>query len=206
MSSFLPVNSLVKMDGATGSSNSSTTPHLDPPKMSPSQPPASLSSITANNERDSGYGTVNGEVEKRSNNSPRVSNAASIGSPGRTHSREGSSVQSSVPEDNAAADSDADQDGGSDNDAEMGDSAPPSKKKKGQRFFCTDFPPCTLSFTRSEHLARHIRYVLNTSLVNHGYLMCIDIGNIPENVPSNAIVHDDFHALTIYDSMHRQYM
>lgn len=35
--------------------------------------------------------------------------------------------------------------------------APPSKKKKGQRFFCTDFPPCTLSFTRSEHLARHIR-------------------------------------------------
>ena len=33
----------------------------------------------------------------------------------------------------------------------------PSKKKKGQRFFCTDFPPCKLSFTRSEHLARHIR-------------------------------------------------
>jgi len=33
----------------------------------------------------------------------------------------------------------------------------PSKKKKGQRFFCTDFPPCALSFTRSEHLARHIR-------------------------------------------------
>ncbi|KAI5308931.1 hypothetical protein KEM55_004499 [Ascosphaera atra] len=30
------------------------------------------------------------------------------------------------------------------------------KKKKGQRFFCTDFPPCNLSFTRSEHLARHI--------------------------------------------------
>jgi len=32
-----------------------------------------------------------------------------------------------------------------------------SKKKKSQRFFCTDFPPCQLSFTRSEHLARHIR-------------------------------------------------
>jgi hypothetical protein len=37
------------------------------------------------------------------------------------------------------------------------DSGRPSKKKKGQRFFCTDFPPCALSFTRSEHLARHIR-------------------------------------------------
>jgi len=35
-----------------------------------------------------------------------------------------------------------------------------SKKKKGQRFFCTEFPPCQLSFTRSEHLARHIRYVV----------------------------------------------
>lgn len=33
------------------------------------------------------------------------------------------------------------------------------KKKKGkvQIFYCSDFPPCNLSFTRSEHLARHIR-------------------------------------------------
>ena len=36
---------------------------------------------------------------------------------------------------------------------------PSKKKKKGQRFFCTDYPPCKLSFTRSEHLARHIRFV-----------------------------------------------
>jgi hypothetical protein len=33
------------------------------------------------------------------------------------------------------------------------------KKKKSTRFFCTGYPPCKLSFTRSEHLARHIRYV-----------------------------------------------
>ena len=31
--------------------------------------------------------------------------------------------------------------------------------KKGQRFVCTEFPPCNLSFTRSEHLTRHIRYL-----------------------------------------------
>ncbi|ORY67178.1 uncharacterized protein BCR38DRAFT_152522 [Pseudomassariella vexata] len=31
------------------------------------------------------------------------------------------------------------------------------KNKKSQRFYCTDYPPCNLSFTRSEHLARHIR-------------------------------------------------
>lgn len=55
------------------------------------------------------------------------------------------------------ADSDGDREG-SDHEAEPGeDNAPPSKKKKGQRFYCTDFPPCNLSFTRSEHLARHIR-------------------------------------------------
>ncbi|KAJ6098489.1 transcriptional regulator family: C2H2 zinc finger [Penicillium canescens] len=51
-------------------------------------------------------------------------------------------------------DSDGERDG-SDQETEPG--APPSKKRKTQRFFCTDFPPCNLSFTRSEHLARHIR-------------------------------------------------
>lgn len=53
-------------------------------------------------------------------------------------------------------DSDHDQDG-SDNDTENGDVDGSSRKKKGQRFFCTGYPPCNLSFTRSEHLARHIR-------------------------------------------------
>ncbi|QIW96001.1 hypothetical protein AMS68_001519 [Peltaster fructicola] len=48
-------------------------------------------------------------------------------------------------------------DEGSDNESITSDSQRPSKKKKGQRFFCTEFPPCQLSFTRSEHLARHIR-------------------------------------------------
>ncbi|OCT47398.1 C2H2 transcription factor [Cladophialophora carrionii] len=46
---------------------------------------------------------------------------------------------------------------GSDNDGESGEADPASRKKKGQRFFCTGYPPCNLSFTRSEHLARHIR-------------------------------------------------
>ncbi|KAK4613613.1 C2H2 finger domain transcription factor dvrA [Fulvia fulva] len=54
-------------------------------------------------------------------------------------------------------DDDNGEDDGSDNDSVTSDSQRPSKKKKGQRFFCTEFPPCQLSFTRSEHLARHIR-------------------------------------------------
>ena len=35
----------------------------------------------------------------------------------------------------------------------------PLKEEKGQRFFCREFPPCQLSFTKIEHLARHIQYV-----------------------------------------------
>jgi C2H2 transcription facotor len=52
---------------------------------------------------------------------------------------------------------DEDKDGSDVEDNADEDNGRPSKKKKGQRFFCTDFPPCELSFTRSEHLARHIR-------------------------------------------------
>ncbi|KAI1121249.1 hypothetical protein F5Y10DRAFT_105192 [Nemania abortiva] len=45
----------------------------------------------------------------------------------------------------------------SDEDSANADGSKSTKKKKSQRFYCTDYPPCVLSFTRSEHLARHIR-------------------------------------------------
>ncbi|KAL8702750.1 MAG: hypothetical protein Q9201_004072 [Fulgogasparrea decipioides] len=45
---------------------------------------------------------------------------------------------------------------GSDDESVDAETGRPTKKKKGQKFYCTDFPPCNLSFTRSEHLARHI--------------------------------------------------
>ncbi|PSR97787.1 hypothetical protein BD289DRAFT_479866 [Coniella lustricola] len=57
--------------------------------------------------------------------------------------------------------SDDDETAGEETDGEgsvNADGTRSSKKKKGnQRFYCKDYPPCTLSFTRSEHLARHIR-------------------------------------------------
>ncbi|KAF2966707.1 hypothetical protein GQX73_g6857 [Xylaria multiplex] len=46
---------------------------------------------------------------------------------------------------------------GSDDGSINADGSKSNKKKKSQRFYCTDYPPCSLSFTRSEHLARHIR-------------------------------------------------
>ncbi|KAI9890121.1 MAG: hypothetical protein M1814_004520 [Vezdaea aestivalis] len=52
---------------------------------------------------------------------------------------------------------DSDGDDVSDGESLGGEGSKSSKKKKGQRFYCTDYHPCNLSFTRSEHLARHIR-------------------------------------------------
>lgn len=98
-------------------------------------------------------------------------------------------------------DNDAGEDDGSDNDSVTSDSQRPSKKKKGQRFFCTEFPPCTLSFTRSEHLARHIRYA--------SYLLRWDLKtdfraeNIPVNDLSNATAREDSLGWTTYGSMLR---
>lgn len=42
-------------------------------------------------------------------------------------------------------------------DGEAPRSPTKNKKKKGQKFFCKGYGSCNLSFTRSEHLARHIR-------------------------------------------------
>lgn len=67
------------------------------------------------------------------------------------------SIQSAGSHDIDMDDSDEGDDG-SDAESVEDETGRPSKKKKGQRFFCSDYPPCTLSFTRSEHLARHIRY------------------------------------------------
>ncbi|KAI1752984.1 hypothetical protein F4782DRAFT_108605 [Xylaria castorea] len=46
---------------------------------------------------------------------------------------------------------------GSETESVNPDGSKTGKQKKNQRFWCTDYPPCHLSFTRSEHLARHIR-------------------------------------------------
>lgn len=36
----------------------------------------------------------------------------------------------------------------------------PRTRKKGQKFQCTGYGDCNLCFTRSEHLSRHIRFVV----------------------------------------------
>lgn len=88
---------------------------------------------------------------------------------------------------------------GSDDESIGADGPRSSKKKKSQRFYCTDFPPCNLSFTRSEHLARHIRYVgvcsCACAFVHDAYMSCL--GNTQANGLFSATVLVASQGLTI---------
>ncbi|KAE8146447.1 putative C2H2 transcription factor [Aspergillus avenaceus] len=133
MSSFLPVNTISSpQDRVMEEATPPTTPR---PHLNVSE--ARDFANSADVEKD-------GNTPRNVNNSDHTSQ--SVGS------------QGSVPptsEDAAHGDSEGDREGSDHEEHE--ENAPPSKKKKGQRFYCTDYPPCNLSFTRSEHLARHIR-------------------------------------------------
>lgn len=100
--------------------------------------PASSSPQPKSNPPDTGSGTPQ-----------PVSDEPDDGTQKADHKRSNSEVME--------VDDSADEQDASDNDADQGDGSSSARKKKGQRFFCTGYPPCNLSFTRSEHLARHIR-------------------------------------------------
>ncbi|KAN0073064.1 hypothetical protein V8E54_009178 [Elaphomyces granulatus] len=132
MTSFLPVNNVP-----------TSNDHPMEEAASPTTPRPPTSSLPASQEVSRTAKTEKGEGSSQDSCQPVASSqsAPSIASTG---------------DETAVVESEGDRDG-SQSEAEVNGSGPPSKKKKGQRFFCTDFPPCTLSFTRSEHLARHIR-------------------------------------------------
>ena len=118
-------------------------------------------SSTRTPTRDS-FAAANGKRSlPESSDSPEYQQEASQDDKGdlaRHDSQHSNTSQSTQDVDMAGSDEGED---GSDNDSNDEQSERPSKKKKkGQRFFCTEYPPCNLSFTRSEHLARHIRCVI----------------------------------------------
>ncbi|PYH80016.1 hypothetical protein BO82DRAFT_287498 [Aspergillus uvarum CBS 121591] len=129
MSSFLPVNTMSPpQDRVMEDATTSSTPRPHP-----------------SSDAASSLGTKTDESTPRNVNINDDSTRP-------TDSQTSASLTSDEP---AHGDSDGEREGSENEDNK--DNAPPSKKKKGQRFYCTDFPPCNLSFTRSEHLARHIR-------------------------------------------------
>lgn len=107
----------------------------------------------------------NGDIATEDNDSVRRSSASTVSqAPSQGHimglpdQRDHIADRRDSVDDGASGmDLDDDDNDGSDNDLDQGDADSASRKKKGQRFFCTGYPPCNLSFTRSEHLARHIR-------------------------------------------------
>lgn len=142
-----------------------TTPRA--PRMTP---PPSQSVSTAEESAPStptrlSFGGINGQrplPSPRFGSSMSTSPSKPAGQPHPPHPdtlTRGSSHHSVHSVDSQDIDMDDSDEGeeGSEGESVDGESGRPSKKKKGQRFFCTDFPPCNLSFTRSEHLARHIR-------------------------------------------------
>lgn len=162
MTTFLPVNMNINHPRAEiemdfQKKNATAPPFIPrserPVKREAQEPQAQVVNTQAHqseNKRRSIDGLPNGHAKSNNYHAHPMTN--------RTTSREGSSTQSSTQEDVPTHESDGEH-YASEHEGDAGDTAPPSKKKKGQRFYCKDFPPCKLSFTRSEHLARHIRFV-----------------------------------------------
>lgn len=182
MSSFRPVNTtLAAPEGSSGSGKGleETTPTTPRPNARFSdQPPKEIpreESVPSTPTRHN-FGGVPGQRPLPSapfTPSHGADAQSELGS-GLTRENSHRSVHSHQSSDSQDVDMADDDDGqeASDNESVTSDSQRPSKKKKkGQRFFCTDFPPCTLSFTRSEHLARHIRQVHVVSQA----LQCADL-------------------------------
>lgn len=95
----------------------------------------------------------------------------------------------------------------SEEDSVTADGQRSNKKKKSQRFYCTDYPPCNLSFTRSEHLARHIRSGAPvTRLRSPSAADLTLVGNIRARDRSSATALGASRGWTTCDSMPRRFM
>ena len=165
MTTFEPVNVGLGLSDYSTEATTPTTPRspISNPTRPTPLPPAEDSTRSAPNTPTTNFGGVNGQRPLPSSpfsSSFQVQHQP-LGTtrPGIANRGDSSrSIQSTESLDIDMDESD-EGDGGSDAESIDLETGRPSKKKKGQRFFCTEFPPCKLSFTRSEHLARHIRYV-----------------------------------------------
>ncbi|KAK2616593.1 Up in starvation [Conoideocrella luteorostrata] len=164
---FRPVNSLIDepiKEEPTTSSSSSATPRSSTASQQPHlQTPSSRHDDSQTPTRAT-FSAASDQKSLPNNSFPHGSEALDT-VPKRDNSQHStrSSRRDSMDVDMDLDDSDGEtgitgEDGaGSDDESVGADGSKSNKKKKSQRFYCTDYPPCNLSFTRSEHLARHIR-------------------------------------------------
>jgi hypothetical protein len=153
MATFRPVNTALAqesnmrsgIDTGPATPRPSTAPHPEPMRDDATTP------TRAN------FGTLAAQRPLPAGDFPADITVPSTSSPGKqTSLHRGDSTKSRGSEDVDMDESDEGEDG-SDEESVNADGTRSSKKKKSQRFYCQDYPPCNLSFTRSEHLARHIR-------------------------------------------------
>ena len=164
MTAFEPVNVGLGLTDYTTDATTPTTPRAPMPmpnRPTPAPPAEDSTQSAPNTPTTLNFGGMNSQRPLPSSpfsnsfsvqHQPRGTTRPGIGNRGDSHL----SAQSNESQDIDMDDSDEGE-GVSDTESIDAETGKPSKKKKGQRFFCTDFPPCKLSFTRSEHLARHIR-------------------------------------------------
>ncbi|TID04826.1 C2H2 finger domain transcription factor dvrA [Colletotrichum higginsianum] len=163
---FRPVNSPlpaeIKIDDKMTTSPTTPRPNTAPHPQTPQPQPLPDDAKTPTKATfGSGSGSTGLASQKPLPSSPFPQavqvpeSAEKVKTPTRANSQH--SRRSRDSEDVDMDDSEGEDDGGSDDDSLNADGTRSNKKKKSQRFYCTDYPPCNLSFTRSEHLARHIR-------------------------------------------------
>ncbi|KAI9816619.1 MAG: hypothetical protein M1827_001752 [Pycnora praestabilis] len=189
LSGFRAVNTSLGVEDRSFGRQEETTPTTPRPNnfTSIQEPAVPADESTPNTPTRNSFGGISGQrplpLSTSSFESPipqkRYSDSPSVKG---TLTRENShrSAQSSESQDVDMDDSE--EEDGSDTDSIDAESGRPSKKKKGQRFFCTDFPPCTLSFTRSEHLARHIRFSRLDNLRQHAQTV-----HVNEEIPGDSL-------------------
>ena len=154
MTSFHAVNTDLALPARTSQMEETMSPTTPRPRI---QEPPSQSQDGSSQSEAAPFGKRGMAAQRPLPSSPFPNQAASdrmsINREGSYRSEHSSAGHSIVDDSDSREDLD-----GSGNESSDDETERPSKKKKGQKFFCTDYPPCSLSFTRSEHLARHIRY------------------------------------------------
>ncbi|KAH6844578.1 hypothetical protein B0I37DRAFT_312241 [Chaetomium sp. MPI-CAGE-AT-0009] len=130
------------------------------PTTAPTQSSKSLDEATTPTRANFGAGTLSPQEPLPMSPYPKSPQAPESRAPTSKRARSEVSRTSTDSGDVDMVDSDGGRtadDGAVSDDASISGDGTKSKKKKPQRFYCTDYPPCALNFTRSEHLARHIR-------------------------------------------------
>lgn len=161
MATFRSVNtSLVpEHNGRSGEESNPLTPR---PSTAPSSQLPSMNRDDATTPTRANFGALASQRPLPTGQTfPATITTPSVEQDERRNLNRGNSQHSAMSRDSEemVMDSDGEGDDGSDDGASVNADGTRSSKKKGksQRFFCTEYPPCNLSFTRSEHLARHIR-------------------------------------------------